>query len=150
MLHRTGGRFREKQVPVTARLSKLFHERFGDEIADEVVNWFNALDSDSRSDLREINELNFARFDAKLEQRFAEQDARIDRRFAEIEMKFDKRCSEIEMKFDMRCSEIEAKVDMRCSAIEARLAEAIKDQTRWMFVAWTALLIPLIVLLMRP
>lgn len=33
---------------------------------------FNQVDATSRADLREFNELNFARFDAKLEQRIAE------------------------------------------------------------------------------
>jgi len=36
------------------------------------VNWFNAVDATYRADLRELNELNFARFDAKLEQRLAQ------------------------------------------------------------------------------
>ena len=36
------------------------------------MDWFNAVDLTYRTDLRELNELNFARFDAKLEQRLAE------------------------------------------------------------------------------
>ncbi len=36
------------------------------------MNWFNAVDATYRADLRELNELNFARFDAKLEQRLAQ------------------------------------------------------------------------------
>jgi hypothetical protein len=36
------------------------------------VDWFNAVDLAYRSDLRELNELNFARFDAKQEQRMAD------------------------------------------------------------------------------
>jgi hypothetical protein len=36
------------------------------------VDWFNAVDLTYRTELRELNELNFARFDAKLEQRLAE------------------------------------------------------------------------------
>ena len=36
------------------------------------MDWFNAVDLTYRADLRELNELNFARFDAKLEQRLAE------------------------------------------------------------------------------
>jgi hypothetical protein len=68
-------------------LSRLFYERLGEQIANELVEWFNQVDSTYRSDLREINESNFARFDAKLEQRFAEQDARIARRFAEAAVK---------------------------------------------------------------
>jgi len=59
-------------VPVTARLSKRFYDVFGEEIATELVDWFNAVDATYRADLRELNELNFARFDAKLEQRLAQ------------------------------------------------------------------------------
>src|SRR6266516_6607151 len=60
------------RVPVTARLSKRFYDVFGEEIATELVDWFNAVDATYRADLRELNELNFARFDAKLEQRLAQ------------------------------------------------------------------------------
>ena len=59
-------------MPVTARLSKRFYDVLGEDIANELVDWFNAVDLTYRSDLRELNELNFARFDAKLEQRLAE------------------------------------------------------------------------------
>jgi len=59
-------------VPVTAKLSKTFYETFGEDVTNELVDWFNAVDATYRADLRELNELNFARFDAKLEQRLAE------------------------------------------------------------------------------
>jgi len=62
----------EVQVPVTAKLSKRFYDVLGEDIANELVDWFNAVDLSYRADLRELNELNFARFDAKLEQRLAE------------------------------------------------------------------------------
>jgi len=29
-------------VPVTAKLTQRFYEKLGDEIANELVNWFNA------------------------------------------------------------------------------------------------------------
>ena len=59
-------------MPVTAVLSKKFYEKFGEEVTNELVNWFNAVDATYRTDLRELNDLNFARFDAKLEQRLAQ------------------------------------------------------------------------------
>jgi hypothetical protein len=71
-------------VPVTARLSKRFYDVFGEEIANELVDWFNAADATYRADLRELNELNFARFDAKLEQRIAQLDAKLEQRLAEL------------------------------------------------------------------
>jgi hypothetical protein len=51
---------------VTAKLSRKFYEKFGDDVTNELVEWFNAVDATYRSDLRELNELNFARFEAKL------------------------------------------------------------------------------------
>src|SRR5213083_2081079 len=71
-------------MPVTAKLSRKFYDTFGDEIANELVEWFNQVDATYRGDLRELNELNFGRFDAKLEQRVAELDAKVDQRMAEL------------------------------------------------------------------
>ncbi len=44
-----------------------------------------------RSDLRELNELNFARFDAKLEQRFAQFELKEDQRMAALEARMERR-----------------------------------------------------------
>lgn len=74
-------------MPVTARLSRKFYERFGDDLVNELVEWFNMVDSTYRGDLRELNELNFARFDAKLEQRLAQFDAKLERRLGGLESK---------------------------------------------------------------
>ena len=52
-------------MPATAKLSREFYDRFGDKVANELVEWFNQVDATYRGDLRELNELNFARFDAK-------------------------------------------------------------------------------------
>jgi len=54
-------------MPVTAKLSRKFYEKFGDDITNELVDWFNRVDAMYRTELRELNELNFGRFDAKLE-----------------------------------------------------------------------------------
>ena len=105
-------------MPVTARLSKAFYDRFGETVTNELVDWFNAVDATYRSDLREVNELNFARFDAKLEQRFAVRDARIDMRFAELDAKFDKRFDELEAKMALGFAEAGA-------ALERRLGDVI-------------------------
>jgi hypothetical protein len=59
-------------VPVTAKFSKAFYDKFGHSVVDELVNWVNQVDATYRTELRELNESNFARFDAKLEQRIAE------------------------------------------------------------------------------
>ena len=48
------------------------------------MSYLNQIDSSYRSELRELNELNFARFDVKLEQRVAQLDAKLGQRIAEL------------------------------------------------------------------
>ncbi len=53
-------------MPVTAKLSRKFYERLGDDIAGELVDWFNAVDATYQAQLKETNELNWERFKAAL------------------------------------------------------------------------------------
>ena len=99
----------EDPMPVTAKLSRKFYERFGDDLTNELVNWFNDVDATYRSDLRELNELNYARFDAKLEQRLAELHQ--------------------ELRQEMQAGF--AGVDVGFAQLETKLI-------RWMFVFWAS------------
>ena len=116
-------------MPVTAKLSRKFYETFGDQIANELVEWFNQVDLTYRSDLRDLNESNFARFDAKLEQRVAELDAKIDRVGAELNAKIDRVAAELNAKMDVGFGQADAK-------LEQRLAELRADLIKWMFLFW--------------
>ena len=71
-------------MPVTAKLSRQFYERFGDELTNELVNWMNMVDAAYRSEFRELFEVHFGRFDAKLEQRVAQLDTKLERMKVEI------------------------------------------------------------------
>ena len=50
-----------------------------------LVDWFNKVDATYHADLRELNELNFARFDAKLEQRIAELRSEVRQELSQLE-----------------------------------------------------------------
>ena len=128
-------------MPVTARLSKAFYDRFGEQVTNELVDWFNDVDETYRNGLRELNELNFARFDAKLEQRFAQQDAKWERRFAEFEVKFEKRLAELDAKWEKRFAELEAKLDRFRAELRVDIAASESRLLRWMFVFWTGNLV---------
>ncbi len=106
-------------MPVTAKLSRKFYERFGDELANELVDWFNQVDATYRTDLRELNELNFARFDAKLEQRFAQADAKLEQRFAQADAKLEQRLAQADANWERRIAQLRA------------------DLIKWMFIFWT-------------
>jgi hypothetical protein len=130
-------------MPVTARLSKLFYERFGEQITNELVDWFNAVDATYRADLRELNELNFARFDSKLEQRMSALEAKLERRMSALETKLEQRVSTIE--FEKRMSAM----DVKFADLRTELQRGFKEQTRFVFLAWASLLIPIIGLWLR-
>jgi hypothetical protein len=59
-------------MPVTARLSKRFYEALGEDVANELVDWFNSVDATYKADLRDLIEVQAQRFDAKLQQGMAE------------------------------------------------------------------------------
>ena len=99
-------------MPVTAKLSRKFYETFGDEIAKELVEWFNQVDTTYRTELREVNELNFARFDAKLEQRIAELRAEL--------------------------ATLEGRLLARLGVVEGRFGTLEGRLVRWMFLFWVA------------
>jgi hypothetical protein len=115
-------------VPVTAKLSKRFYDRLGEDVANELVEWFNAVDATYRNDLRELNELNFERFDAKVGQRFAEFEAKFERRFSEFAAQF----AAVEAKNDRRFTEFAVQL----AAFEAKIERRFNEQTRWFYLAW--------------
>src|ERR1043166_9490253 len=112
-------------MPVTVKLSRKFYETFGDEIAAELVEWFNQVDATYRGDLRELNELNFARFDAKLEQRVAALDAKIEQRVAVLDAKIEQRVAELG------------------AQLRREMADQRADLIKWMFIFWVGTVVPL-------
>ena len=106
-------------MPVTAKLSRKFYEKFGDDIANELVE-FNMVDATYRGYLREFNELNYARFDAKLEQRVVELDAKLEQRIAELG------------------AEMQVGFATLSSAVDSKLAQLETRLTKRMFGFWIA------------
>ncbi len=115
-------------MPVTARLSKRFYDMFGEEIATELVDWFNAVDATYRADLRALNELNFARFDAKLEQRLATLDAKLEQRLAELDAKWGGRWTELDAKVVQRLAELRVELVKELAGVKSGL--------KWMLAFW--------------
>ena len=138
-------------MPVTAKLSRRFYDQLGDEIANELVNWFNAVDETYRNQLRELNELNWERFRSELraegiairsdvEKRLSEMDKRLDARFAAVETRFaamDTRFERVEASFPT----LEQRIDAKFARCESRMYKA-------MFAFWTATIIPLAALIL--
>ena len=107
-------------MPVTAKLSRAFYDALGDQIANELVEWFNQVDATYRSELKELNESNFARLDARIERVAA--DLRAD------------------MAAGLRSVE---------SALHRDMREQTRFIIGTMVALWTALLIPIVGLWFR-
>src|SRR5882762_7967435 len=116
-------------MPVTARLSRKFYETLAEDVTNELVDWFNSVDATYRSDLRELNELNFSRFDSKLEQRLAELDAKWGGHWTQLDAKLEQRLAELDAKWGGHWTQLDAKLE-RC------LAELKADLIKWMFAFW--------------
>ncbi len=145
-------------MPVTAKLSRKFYDTLGDDVANELVAWFNAVDLTYRTDLRELNELNHGRFMAKLAEGMTGIRADFERQTGLLRSDFERQISEVrseigqlrsEIKTDIGALESELKADtatlkselkadtarlqseLKCDIAEARMAtEALGPQLR--------------------
>lgn len=127
-------------MPVTARLSKLFYDRLGDDVAAELVDWFNSVDATYRANLRELNDLNFARFDAKLEQRVTALDSKLEQRLGALESKLEQKLVVLESKLEQRLTE---SLSQLRNELSDKIGDTKSSLLRWMFGFWvgTALVI---------
>ena len=136
-------------MPVTAKLSRKFYEKLGDDVANELVDWFNSVDATYRSDLRDLNELNFARFDAKVEQRWAQLESKLEQRLAQLDAKLEQRLAQLDAKLEQRVAELRAEMQVRIAElrsemhagfarVDQRFAELETRLTKRLFAFWVA------------
>jgi uncharacterized small protein (DUF1192 family) len=95
-----------------------------------------------------MNELNFARFDAKLDQRIAELrsdtaklDASLRADMAKLEASLRADIATLEARLDAK---IDAKIDRTASQLREELDSALQKQYRFFFLAWAALLVAIV------
>ena len=87
------------------------------------------MDAAFKAELREQSEFNYARFDAKLEQRLAEFEVKIERRLAEFAEELAQR---LEARFEKRFVLLEGRLD--------RLEKRLDQQNRLYILGWVTLI----------
>ena len=98
------------------------------------------VDATHRADLRELNELNFARFDAKLEQRIAEVKAEVRQVEASLRediVAVDGKLAGLEARLEQRFGERFSSLETR---MEVGFASLRADMVKWLFGMWITLL----------
>ncbi|MGI8617507.1 MAG: hypothetical protein ACR2L6_00255 [Gemmatimonadaceae bacterium] len=120
-------------MPVTAKLSRSFYDKLGDDVASELVDWFNAVDADYKSDLRELNDRNWERFKGELGTHRTEIHAEFTKVRAEFHAEFAKVRAEFHAEFAKHRAEFQ-------TALAAQRSELIK----WMFIFWSGTVVPIV------
>jgi hypothetical protein len=102
-------------VPITAKLSRKFYEKLGDDVAGELVDWFNAVDATYKSELRELNELNWERFKGTLHEEISS------------------------LRWELRgeISSLRGEMAALRSDIRAEMKAMQTDLMKWMFIYWS-------------
>ncbi len=92
---------------ITARLSRRLHQTLGRDAAEDLVNWMQQMDA-QRAELRELNELNFSRVDARL----------------------------AGMATQAQVAELRQELQAGLARLETKLEQRTADLIKWSFVFW--------------
>ena len=134
-------------MPVTPKQTRVLRDHFGDTAASEIVDVLNAVEVNSVTELRTLNELNFTRFESKLDVRFAEFISKLDAKLDEkLDAKLNLRFAEFEAKLDAK---LDTKLKLGFAEYDAKTAERFLTHTRWMLGAWTTIFLAIIGLWFR-
>ncbi|HVT40331.1 MAG TPA: hypothetical protein VHE78_14915 [Gemmatimonadaceae bacterium] len=138
---------------ISALLSQKLRDSFGDEAADEMVDWMQRIDSE-RSHLRELNVANLARHEAVLGERFAEQ--RLEARAEFAAFREEMRAQFATFREEMRAEFAALRLEMRAgfakahdetAQLEARFERRFNDMMRWSLLFWVSSLATVVALL---
>jgi hypothetical protein len=132
-------------MPITAVLARTLHEALGREAAADLVDWMQTVDT-HRAELRELNELNYARFDSRLTELRQVTDARFG------ELRHELRADITTLRMEMQTSDGELKVALAglvskmdrgfaeaavtSAGLEAKIDRRFTEFVRWSFLFW--------------
>ena len=119
-------------MPVTARLLQRLHESLGDDATNDLFAWWDEAATVNRAAVREVADLYYARFDARLEKGLAEVRSEMDKGLADVRSEMAVARSEMDKGF----AEVRSEMD-------SRLANQRADLVKWMFLFWVGTMVPL-------
>ena len=130
-------------MPITAKLSKKFYEKLGDDVANELVEWLNLVDTSYRQEFKDLFEANFRRLESEVaglrEHLESELAGLRDRLAAEVAgLRAD--MAGLRDHLEGRIAGLEGVMNARMSGLEDRLDAKLEKQKSapllWMFVFW--------------
>ena len=112
-------------MPITAKLSNKFYEKLGDDVANELVEWLNLVDTSYRQEFKDLFEANFRR----LESEMAALRARLESEMAGLREHVEARMTGFEVALAARLAGLEDRLD-------ARLEKQKSAILTWTLVFW--------------
>lgn len=105
-------------MPVAAKFSEAFYQKFGHDATGELVEYLNTIDTTYRTELDRLNDLNWNRVAARI----AQVETRIDHLEARVAALLDQRISELRTELG--------------AEFRTTLADLRADLIKWMFLFW--------------
>jgi predicted nuclease with TOPRIM domain len=122
-------------MAATPNLQRKLQQTLGAEAAGDLSAWMQSMDA-HRTDITELRHELRAGF-ARMDERFT----RIDERFAKIDERF--------AKVDERFARVDGRFDSMQERTEKLIERALREQTRFFFLAWSVLLAAIVGLYAR-
>jgi hypothetical protein len=115
-------------MPVTDVLLQRLRRVLGAEATNDLVTWVDHSTARDIAQLRELADLHYGRFDARLEQRLAESEGRLRTELAQAIA-----AVRVEM----------SGLRLEMSALRTDMASQRADLVKWMFIFWAGTVLPL-------
>jgi hypothetical protein len=77
-------------MPIAAKFSESFYEKFGQAATSELVEYLNTIDATYRGELERLNDLNWSRVESRIAQVEVRLEARLEQRLAELKAELSK------------------------------------------------------------
>jgi hypothetical protein len=116
-------------MPYTAKFSRRFYEKLGDQVVNELVDWLNTVDLTYKSELKEINGIYLKRVEALIAGESSRLEAKFDVQVATLR-------GEMEAGFASVRGEMEAGSASMRGEFRSEMAAMRTDMIKWMFVFW--------------
>ena len=125
-------------MPITAVLSRTLHDALGREAAADLVDWMQQVDT-HRAELRELNELSYARLDSRMNElrqvmdsRFNEQRQATDSLRVEFRHELRAEISALRMETNDGLAEVK----IALAGLESKIDRRFADLVKWSFLFW--------------
>lgn len=134
-------------MPATPTLLLKLRETLGDEAANDLVTWVEQSSDRDLARLRDLAELYYQRFDARLEQRLAEFKAELRAEFREqidaLRRELGGEVTAARREMSGELASVKRELNEESASLRVALASQRSDLVKWMFIFWAGTVLPL-------